>query len=252
MKSGTTTVCKRLRRYLLVLLLPLLLLSAALILGLTTQPGFRFLLRTADSLAGPIFSVEHIDGRLLSRWRLGKVQVHIQDVVDVTLDTFNFSWSPKTLLHKRLVLHRVAAQGLTVRLASSNKKEKHREKDAPLVLSDIQLPFGLRIDIEDLQLHDGQIYFSENAAPFIINEGILQASAQETQQAAQIIIRKIKLDSPDYGANLQGRIALHKAWPLNFKGDWRLADPGINDLNGSLKAEGNLEKLTVSLSLVTP
>ncbi|MCI5123403.1 MAG: hypothetical protein D3925_02730, partial [Candidatus Electrothrix sp. AR5] len=102
------------RKWFILLLLSSLLFSTVFLLALTTETGFRFLLRTADSLSGPVFSVEEIEGRLLSRWRLGKVQVHLNKVVDVELDELAFAWSPGALFQKRLVLHQVAAQGLVV------------------------------------------------------------------------------------------------------------------------------------------
>ncbi|MGB5686949.1 MAG: hypothetical protein WBM35_14150, partial [Candidatus Electrothrix sp.] len=69
-KSDTTSPTRRpLRKWLILLLLSGLFFFTVLLLALTSETGFRFLLRTADNLSGPIFSVEKIEGRLLSRWR---------------------------------------------------------------------------------------------------------------------------------------------------------------------------------------
>ena len=192
MKPGkATTACNLLRRCLLISFLPFLLLFVILTLVLTTETGLKLLLHSADRFSGSAFSVEQIEGRLLDSWRVGKVQVHIQDVVDLTLDECNFSWDPRKLIEKKLLLHRITAQGLTVRLSAKNKDDEKRKKDTPVVLPTIKLPLDL--DIKDLQLLDGTIYFSENAEPLVINTFILQASSQN-KQATQVAIQRIKLD----------------------------------------------------------
>ncbi|MCI5165021.1 MAG: hypothetical protein D3903_02760, partial [Candidatus Electrothrix sp. GM3_4] len=246
------------RKWLLLLLFPCLLFSTVLLLALTTETGFRFLLRTADSLSGPIFSVEKIEGRLLSRWQLNKVQVHLDKVLDVKLEELAFSWSPEMLFQKKLVLDQVTAQGLVVKLTGSSKKDKKEEKDGLLVMPTIKLP--LDIDLKELHLRDGRVFFSENGTPLVMQEVILQATArnqqQETQQAMQqsteVDIQRIKLDLRDYGVDLQGQIAFHDAWPLKLKGAWLVADPGINDLDGTLDAQGDLDDLAVLLTLIAP
>ncbi|XOF34270.1 MAG: translocation/assembly module TamB domain-containing protein [Candidatus Electrothrix sp. YB6] len=250
MKSGKTAAVfsfSLLRKCLSVLFL-FALLGIAFVVALTTEPGFQLLLRTADRLSGSVFSVHQIEGHLLSRWRLEKVQVHLQDTVDVAADELRLSWSPEKLLEKRLVLHQVAAQGLTVRPASG--REKEQEKDRPPVLPEIRLPFA--IDIEDLQLRDGRIFSPGKAEPFVIREFVLRASARNTQQKTRVDIQRLKLDSPQYGADLQGQVAFHDAWPLSLQGTWRVADPGINDLKGSLKAAGDMNRLAVDLALAAP
>ncbi|MCI5161036.1 MAG: hypothetical protein D3917_03235, partial [Candidatus Electrothrix sp. AX5] len=183
--------------------------------------------------------------------------MHLDKVVDVKLDELAFAWSPEMLFQKRLVLHQLAAQGLVVRLTGSSKEDKKEEKDGPVVMPTIKLP--LDIDLEELHLRDGQIFFSEKGNPLVINEVILQATArnqqeaqQGTPQATQVDIQRIKLDLRDYGVDLQGQVAFYDTWPLALKGAWRVADPGINDLNGTLDARGDLDDLAVFLTLIAP
>jgi translocation and assembly module TamB len=256
MKIGKAVIfiLNRFLRLLLALLFTLLLLIAGLAVVLSTESGFQRVLRSADSFAGPVFSVEQIEGRPFADFRLGKMQVKLDGVVDVTVDTFSFSWNPKAFFNRNLMIHSIVLQGFEVHLPKNNKEDKKREKDFPVILPDIKLPFGLRIDIEDLRLHGGQIYFSGQYRPFIIKEFILQASARNNQvsQAAQVTIKRLKLDSPKYGADVQGHIEFREAWPLDIHGDWRMANYEINHLNGSIKAEGDLNSLAVSLALTTP
>ena len=255
MKPENTSSAPRPRRrrffliFLFCLIPPLLLLAA-----LTTESGFRILLRTADTLSGPVFSVQEIEGRLLSRWRLGKVQVHIAQVVDVDLDELVFAWSPQALLRKKLVLHQVAAQGLVVKLTGSKQEDEEEKKDGPITMPTIRLP--LDIELGELHLRDGLILFSENGYPLVLQEILLQADARNpqhgTEQAAQVDIQRIKLDLRDYGVDLQGQVAFHDAWPLQLKGTWRVADPGINDLEGTADLHGDLDALTAFLTMTTP
>ena len=259
MKSDkTSSVRSPLRKWHFLFFFSCLLSSTVLLLALTTETGFRVLLRTADTLSGPFFSVEEIEGRLLSRWHLGRVQVHIDKKVDVKLDELAFTWSPEMLFQKRLVLHQVVVQGLVVKLTGSSKEDKKEEKDGPVVMPTIKLPMD--IDLEELHLRDGQIFFSENGTPLVMKEVILQAATrnqqletkQEIKQVTQVDIQRIKLDSPDYGVDLQGQVAFHDAWPLQLKGAWQVADPGINDLDGTLDAQGDLDDLAVFLTLIAP
>ncbi len=216
------------------------------------------MLRTADKLSGPVFSVQEVEGRLLSRWRLGKVKVHIDQTVDLSLDELVFAWSPLVLVEKRLVLHQIVVQGLDLRLNGPDKDDKKEEQDKPVAMPTLRLP--LAIELEELHLSDGQIFFSEQGDPLIINEVILQADARKqtkdqaeaAQEATLLDIQRVKLDLRDYGVDLQGQVAFHDAWPMNLKGGWQVADPGINDLEGTVDAQGDLDELDLLLTLVAP
>lgn len=251
----------RLRKGLFCFLFFCLCCCTLLVLTLSTETGFQFILRTADNLSGPAFSVQEIEGRLFSRWRLGKVKVHIDQKVDLALDELVFAWSPLALVEKKLVLHQLVAQGLDLRLKGADKEDKEKERDGPVTLPTITLP--LAIELEELLVRDGQIFFSETGKPLIINEVILQATTQESQarnreqekaaqQGSLVNIQRIKVDLRDYGIDLQGKIGFHDAWPMNLKGSWQVADPGINDLDGTLDAQGNLDELNLLLTLTAP
>ncbi|MCI5142421.1 MAG: hypothetical protein D3909_12040, partial [Candidatus Electrothrix sp. ATG1] len=255
MKSDNTPPPRsRFRQWLFVLSLPCLLLFTILTLALFTETGFRLLLRTADTLSGPVFSVEKIEGRLLNRWKLGNVAVHINKKVDVALEELTFAWSPEMLFQKKLVLHQVAAQGLVVKLTGSAKEEERKKKDRPNTMPTVKLP--LDIELGELHLRDGKIFFSEKGKPLVLQEILIQARAQQQQQETRPIthvdIERIMLDLRDYGVDLQGQVALHDACPLALKGTWQVADPGINDLDGTAELHGNLDKLDVLLTLIKP
>ncbi|MEA2115323.1 MAG: hypothetical protein U9P36_08045, partial [Thermodesulfobacteriota bacterium] len=224
-------------------LFSLLLLVAIFAFLLTTESGFRLLLRACDSLAGPLFSVQKVEGRFVESWRLEKVEVHIDGVIDVSFDELGCSWKPAALFDKNLQVERIAVQGLVIRLADSGEETTD---SSAIVLPDLHFALGLRL--QDVEIHDAEIFFSGSSAPFIVNELVLNASAHDDQ----IAIGRLKLDTPDYGGELQGKIQLSSTWPLAISGDWRVTDPGIGDLSGSIEAEGDLETLAVSIRLKTP
>ncbi len=225
-------------------LLPCLVLPAAgLAFLLTTETGFRLLVAGCDSLAGPVFSVEQVEGSLLGPWRLKKVQVHVDGVVDLTLNELHYSWNAMALSVRELEVKSLIAQGLVVRLAENRDKQVD---NSPLVLPNIHLPFSL--SAKDVQVHAAEIYFPHSAEPLVVNECILQASVQNDQ----VVIERLMLDTPDYGGELKGKVQLSAAWPLTVSGNWRVADPGIGDLTGLLQAEGDLDTLEVSVEFKTP
>ncbi|MBW1750480.1 MAG: hypothetical protein JRJ37_07265, partial [Deltaproteobacteria bacterium] len=109
----------RLLKWSLFALLPLLLLAAVLVFLLVTESGFRLLLRAGESLAGPAFSVGRVQGRFVDSWRLEKVQVHVDGVIDVALEELRFSWQPGALVGKIILIDRIGMQGLVLRLPDS-------------------------------------------------------------------------------------------------------------------------------------
>ncbi|MBU1234793.1 MAG: translocation/assembly module TamB domain-containing protein [Proteobacteria bacterium] len=239
---------KKSLRFLSWIFLPPLVLVGAFCLVLATESGFRLLVGIGDSLSGPLFSAGQVRGHLLSSWQVEKVQVHVAGVVHVELEDLSWSWKPGALFHKDLHVSAVKARGLMVRLEESGNEKSADEKPsgAPLVLPEIHLPFGLQVD--DLQVHDADIFFSGSVDSFPVNELILQVSAREDQ----VHVSRLKLESPDYGGDLQARVRFSKSWPLELNGKWRVADPGIGDLHGSVKAGGNLDTLAVSVGTRAP
>ena len=221
----------------------LLLIVAALAFLLATESGFRLLIRAGESLAGPAFSVGRVQGRFVNSWRLEKVQIHVDGVIDVALEELHCSWQPGALVDKNLLIDRIRMRGLVLRLPDSGDETP---ENSPIVLPDMHFPFSLQV--KDLQVHDSEMYFSDSAEPFVVNELALKASGHDDQ----LTIDRLKLDTPDYGGDLQGRIQFSDRWPLAAGGKWRVTDPGIGDLSGSVDVDGDLTTLSVSVEIKTP
>ncbi len=221
-------------------LLPLLLVPVVgLIFLLTTTTGLRLLAAGGDRLAGSYFSVEHVTGRFLNNWQLEKVQIHIDGVVDITLDELSSTWNPAALFQGRLDVDQLAARGLVIQQLESGD-------DTPVVLPEIYFPLDL--DIRDMRVQDLTYHFSDDPEPFSINTCTLKASVH----ADQADITQLVLDAPGYGGELQGRVRFSKSWPLSLNGSWQVDDPGIGDFEGQMEAKGDLASLAAVVTFTIP
>ena len=221
----------------------LLLLLAGLTFLLATENGFRLLLRACDSLAGPAFSVARVEGRFVDSWRLERVQIHVDGVVDLELDELRCSWRPGALAGQELQIDHLVLRGLVLRLPAAAAE---KGDGATVVLPALRFSLGLRVG--DAQLDDIEVYFSDAGAPLVVNAVRIKASVHDDQ----LSIDHLQLDSPDYGGKLQATVQFRDHWPLVASGEWRVTDPGIGDLSGSVAVEGDLAQLAVSVALQTP
>ncbi len=234
---------KQFARLLTWIFLPLLSLVAASLFLLGTESGFRILTRFGDSLSGSVFSVEEVQGRFLSSWQLKQVQIHVDGIVHVELDELRCRWNPGALFVRELHVRSIKAEGLVVRL---EERDEVTADTSPLLLPPVHLPLDLRLD--ELLVSGAAIFFPGSSDSYPVDELILQASAGDDH----LHIARLKLKSPDYGGELQGDVQFSDAWPLQLRGQWRVTDPGIGDLSGSLTASGDLETLDISVGLKRP
>ncbi|WP_417912168.1 translocation/assembly module TamB domain-containing protein [Candidatus Electronema sp. TJ] len=234
-----------LRRLTLCGLTCLLLISASLAFLIGTEHGLELLVRTAGQLAGPYFSAEEAQGRLLDRWRLGDVRIHVKDEVEITVRDFSFSWQPLALFQERtLHVNKAAATGLTVRILDSPKKERKVRKR--IVLPELSLPLGVRID--ELRVAASKIVADDGEDALVIHEAVAQAAAQDDH--AEVL--RLHADTSQFGADLSGKVRFTGAWPVQAGGSWSVPDHGINKLVGTLAAQGDFSKAAVQATMTSP
>ncbi len=234
---------RRWLRWLAVPFLAVLALLAGIVFLLTTQTGFRFLLGSADYLAGELFSVQEVQGRFIDAWQLNRVSVQLDNGLNLTLAEVKWDWNAAALRNRTVQLNQFKVQGMELHLPAAGEEA---DSDSPFTLPEIALPVDLQL--KDVQLQEAKIYFADSSEPFIINTVLLQA----VSQGNQIVVDRLLFDSPDYGTDLAAGVQLQGDWPLHINGSWRLADPGIGDMTGSLQAEGDLNSLQIRLGLKTP
>jgi len=234
-----------LRRLALCGLACFLLVSASLAFLIGTERGLQLIVRTAGQLAGPYFSAEHAQGRLLDYWRLGDVRIHVKDEVEITVKDFSFSWQPLALFQERtLHVSKAAATGLTVRILDSPKKEKKARKR--IVLPELSLPLGVRID--ELRVAASKIVADDGEDALVIHEAVAQAAAQDDH--AEVL--RLHADTSQFGADLSGKVRFTGAWPVQAGGSWSVPDHGINQLVGTVAAQGDFSKAAVQATMSSP
>ncbi|WP_417910738.1 translocation/assembly module TamB domain-containing protein [Candidatus Electronema sp. PJ] len=240
--SNSSSCCPWLLKWsALFMLLPLL----GLVFLLSTEMGLQVLLRSANQLAGPYFSAEQAEGRLLDHWRLRNIRIQIKNAVAISLDDFSMRWNPKALLYDRaLHIRQIAAHGLIVRILDSDKKDKKAHKW--IVLPKIHLPLGLQLD--ELRVAKSKIVAEDGKDALLIHTLLLQGAAHDDQ--AELI--RLKAETSQFSADLRGKVQFNGAWPVQVGGNWRVPDHGINELVGTVAAQGDFDKVAVSATMTSP
>jgi translocation and assembly module TamB len=222
-----------------------LLISASLAFFVCTERGLQLIVRAAGRLAGPYFSAGQAQGRLIDQWRLGDVRIQVKDEVDITVKDFSFSWQPQALLRERsLHVSKAAATGLVVRILDSPKKEKKARKR--IVLPELNLPLGLRID--ELRVAGSKIVTDDGEDALVIHEAVAQAAARDDH--AEVL--RLHADTSQFGADLSGKVQFTGAWPVQAGGSWSVPDHGINELRGTVAAAGDFSKVAVQAAMSSP
>ena len=225
----------------------LLFISGGLAFLICTESGLQLIVRAADHVAGPYFSAEQAQGRLIDQWRLSNVRIQVKDEVDISVKSFEFRWQPLAMLTQReLHLHRLAARGLVVRIVDSDDKKRERHKRKRIVLPEIHLPLGLRID--ELHVTESKIVAADGEDALVIHEAFAQAVAQDDH--AEVL--RLHVETSQFGADLSGKVRFTGAWPVQAGGTWSVPDHGINELRGTVAAVGDLSKVAVQATMISP
>ncbi len=223
------------------------LAGTAFLLG--TESGLQFLIRAADQLAGPYFSAEQAQGRLIDSWQISKLRIQIKNAVDIRMDKLAWSWQPLDLFRSReLHVKQLAAQGLVISIFKSEKKQGTEQPHKHITLPEIRLPLGLSLRVDELQVAESKIVAPSGNDALLIHEVLAQASIRNDQAD----ITRLKADTSQFGCDLHGKIRFSGAWPMQAEGGWQVPDHGINELRGMVKVQGDFDKATVSATMVSP
>ncbi len=223
----------------------LLVLSLAFLLG--SERGLHLLLHGVNTWSPVTVEVQEIEGHFINGWRVQGLRIHVPDKVEVYLDDFHFRWQAKRLLYKELHLTEISGQGLRVQLMQEDRGASRRSQEEPVVFPDIHLPFSVQLD--KLHVQDIIIERAAREEVIVVHEVHLRASAQ----GGRLEVERLYSNSPHLSVDVQGSVRSQGQWPLRVQGDWWLADPGINDLAGSIQADGSLgQGLALSVQLREP
>ncbi len=234
---------------------------------LATEKGFQLIVELGDSLSGDIFSVERVEGRLFSAWRLEEVTLRInknnretegaseykENQITVEIDELACSWRVMELLRGTLHGEYIRVRGVRVWLAAEEEKNDVPRRNWQAELPEINLLVNLIVD--DFRLDDLSIFspsigdgYDGYGEPFIIHELLMKAELID----GHLRVKRFKLDTPDFGGEFAGDLQFTGNWPLTLAGDWFAVAAGSDELSGSLGLRGDLEELTVSMQLEAP
>jgi translocation and assembly module TamB len=124
---------------------PIVLVIVVLI-GANTGPGRRAIERLTPKLTGDTVRLAGISGRFPDALRVAHVDLRDSGGDYATVDDLSLDWSPMQLLHRTIVIDRLAAARIDVMRmpASSSSTSGSYSLPAPVVLRDLQVA---RVDI---------------------------------------------------------------------------------------------------------
>lgn len=238
------------------IIIPPFILAMILLTLLVTEQGFRSLIFLADSLSGAVFSVERVEGRLLSAWRLEKIKVKIdkgdRNLVTVEIDELAVRWRAYRLFKGVFYGEFVIISGVRVWLPAGEEEKKKdvRQEKGQYKLPEINLPIRLIMDeflIRDLSVFSLS-YPDDSLKPFVINELLVKAE----MSGDKLRVEQFKLDTPGFGGKLAAGVEFHNDWPLTIAGDWFFVTADAGKLDGRVGLKGDLEELVISMQLEAP
>ena len=236
-------------------LIPPFFLGIVLVSLSVTEQGFRLLVNLADSLSGPAFSVERVEGRLLSAWRLENVRIKLdkgeKNLLTMKIDELAWGWRPLELFRGTLHGEYIRIRGIRVWLPTEEKvKDVHvQEERKQFKLPEINLP--IRLIMDELLITDLSVfplsYPDDYPEPFMINELLVKAWINGNK----LRVERFRLANPDFGGEFAAGVDFRNNWPLTLAGDW-FATADAGRLDGRIGLDGDLETLLISMEFETP
>lgn len=222
-----------------LLLVPVLVVLAALaFLGLTER-GLRQLARSVVGVSGGVLAIEDVQGRLVGTWQLDGVRVQTA-AVDLICKKIVVQWQPLAFLRGTVRIVKLHGQGVDVRI-----KEEGLD-DSPFVLPDILLPLGVALttfELEDLFIHG----ITGMELPRI--EWIRLELAAERDHVA---LKGVEVRIPGASVLMQGSVGLGNKWPLDLQGRWRMEEKNTAPLAADFVIRGFVTDLVAQVDLLTP
>lgn len=211
-----------------------------------SQPGLRFLARTATSLTDGNVTCQAVYGTLTSAFEIE--QLHIQTpAADITVGSVKTDWRPLQIFKKKLHLLSFSAQGIeVVFLEQEDGGTDTRQPSGTISLPAIRLPLEVLLDsirIEDARLSSAQF-------PEIAYIEHLHLALSGREQTLELV--KFDLSAKGYSADLAGRLDTADGWQLELGGDASFSGYGVGPLAGRLQVAGPIGKLAAHVELDIP
>ncbi|MDD3816334.1 MAG: hypothetical protein PHZ02_17020, partial [Desulfocapsaceae bacterium] len=231
---------KRWRVVRLLLVPALIVLAALAFLGLTER-GLRQLARAAVGVSGGALAIEDVQGRLLGTWQLEGIQVQTA-TADLRCKKIVMQWQPLSLLHGTVRIVKLQGEGVDVRI----KEEGMAPGTSPVVLPDILLPLGVALttfELKDLYIHG----ISGMDIP-----PVDWISFDLVARRNHVALKAVEVKLPDTTVHMQGSVGLGGKWPLDLRGQWRMEEMGTAPLTADFVIRGVVTDLVAQMDLLTP
>lgn len=254
--KATRSKRTRLRRWLIGLAaaagaLAVLVGGAAWFL-LGTEPGARWLFARVGAMIAGSLEVAELDGPIRGPLAVRGL-VYESDGFEVRVDRLALDWRLRELVHRRLDVVDLEAEGVRVLLAD------REERDEPQALPDVHLPVNIIVRgarVRDLVVvqpppaagpgQPGKP--AEPAAPLRIDSiELVTRTIGDVVEIERLVVR-----SPDLAAEVSGRVEPNGAYPVDLALDWSATLPDTPRLAGRGTFTGTLERLRVEHALSAP
>ncbi|MFK8067214.1 MAG: translocation/assembly module TamB domain-containing protein [Gammaproteobacteria bacterium] len=229
----------------LAILITLLLIG---ILFIGTEKGTQLVWKTISEQYSDQISASGFKGRLSDKLQFDDLKISL-DELEISIDKFEFEWQPADLLNLKLVpeLH---INLINVDSIKINDYSTKPPSDEPFELPDFQLPFP--ITIEKFLLTNAAYYSQKNTTTQTLDR--ITFSLDADQKAIQIDPFQIAMKTGDIEitTEISGIVETRDHYPLDFEIQWNVKLPDLPELTGAGKLSGDLQKLIISQSLISP
>jgi translocation and assembly module TamB len=227
---------RRIKRFVLLLVVLLLLLPLALWSMASTQGGSRWLINTTFKLLPLQISVEQVDGALVDAVTLQGIRFTAAPHSGA-IARAHLRWQPAELLRRRLHLNEIMVDGLDLAIG----KTQGGSETATLAAPPLEIALDdARVTNSSVTL-EGKRYAIESA----------ELSAHTVQQ--RLVVESLRVAAaPLQQASLAGEITLTKPYPLEFSLQWQAQHVQSGVLRGEGRLRGDFDALDFEHRLLTP
>jgi len=236
------------------LLLPLLIVLAALtFLGLT-ENGLRQLARIATQVSGGVLAIEDVQGRLIGRWQLDGLQVQTA-AADLSCKKIEVRWQPLALFQGTLQIITLHGEGVEVRI----KDEGQAREDVSVILP-IPVSWSPWTALQRLLLPGGIVFDTFELEDVSINDiggmELLRVDKVSLELAAakdQVTLKRFDFSIPGASLYVQGSVGLGGKWPLDLRGGWAMEEKESEHFGADFLIHGTLtDQLNAQVDFQTP
>ncbi|MEN8213318.1 MAG: translocation/assembly module TamB domain-containing protein [Pseudomonadota bacterium] len=227
---------RRIKRFVLLLLLILLLIPVTLWSLASTEGGSRWLINTGLRLLPLELSVQQVEGTLLNSLTLKSVDFNAPPHRG-SVKTAHLQWRPAALLKRKLHINLFTVDGLSVDIGETESDAETTEIP--------QLP--LAIDIDRAVLSNSLVTLHGKPHPL----EAVELSAHTVDN--QLVVESLSLSAePLEQASLNGNISLLAPHPLKLSLAWEAELAGTGTLKGEGLLQGDLDALSLDHRITAP